>query len=178
MIGRRLARLFAAVVLLASGTYFFVYLWRWEWNRAVIAGILFIAAEVALGTSSILGRLAARPATSRAAAGGGATAGAGPGGPSPDVVARLRETAPPPRTSFAWLSPKSEQMGVFVPVLMGMGVVASALAWLVERLARRTASPALEKRLATRLAVLSWPRAGLASTAADASSVLARPVRR
>ncbi|MFP5319705.1 MAG: hypothetical protein ACLGI2_15585 [Acidimicrobiia bacterium] len=176
MIGRRMARLFAAVVLLASGTYFFVYLWRWEWNRAVIAGILFIAAEVGLGTSSILGRLAARPATTGAAPGGGT--GGGPGGPAPDVVARLRETAPPPRTSFAWLSPKPEQMGVFVPVLMGMGVVASALAWVVERLARRTASPALERRLAARLAVLSWPRAGLTSTAADASSILARPVRR
>jgi len=166
-----MTRLFAAVVLLASGTYFFVYLWRWEWNRAVVAGILFLAAEVGLGTSTVLERLKSRGPALAPAAGPAA-------GPTPEVVARLRETAPPPRTSFAWLSPKSEQMGVFVPVLMGMGVVASALAWVVERLARRTASPALERRLAARLAVLSWPRSGLASGGTDAVSILARPVRR
>ena len=177
MIGRRMARLFAAVVLLASGTYFFVYLWRWEWNRAVVAGILFLAAEVGLGTSSILERLKNRAPVATGAGAGTAPALAG-AGPAPDVVARLRETAPPPRTSFAWLSPKSEQMGVFVPVLMGMGVVASALAWVVERLARRTASPVLERRLAARLSVLSWPSAGLASSGPDAVSILARPVRR
>jgi hypothetical protein len=177
MIGRRMARLFAAVVLLASGTYFFVYLWRWEWNRAMVAGILFLAAEIGLGTSTVLDRLRTRDgAVERrpvpAAAGVVAT------GPDPEVVARLRETAPPPRTSFAWLKPKSDQMGVFVPVLMGMGVVASALAWVIERLARRTANPALERRLAARLSVLSWPARGLSSTGADPTSLLARPTRR
>lgn len=171
MIARRIARVFAAVVLLASGTYFFVYLWRWEWNRAVVAGILFLAAEIGLGTSTVLERLRSRDGA----------AGAGPGAPvaagrtDPEVVARLRETAPPPRSSFSWLSPRSDQMGVFVPVLMGMGVVASALAWVVERLARRTASPALERRLAARLAVLAWPAAGLTSVAADSTALLARP---
>lgn len=167
---QRLARLLAAVVLLTSGAYFFVYLWRWEWNRAVIAGILFLAAEIALGTSMVLARLPAGRGWERGAT--GTTTG-----PDPEVVARLRETAPPPHSSFAWLRPRGDQMGVFVPVLMGMGVVASALAWVVERLARRTAGPALERRLAARLSVLSWPPAGLVPTRPSPPSILTRPAR-
>jgi hypothetical protein len=69
-------------------------------------------------------------------------------------------------------------MGVFVPVLMGMGVVASALAWVIERLARATARPALERRLAARLAPLSWPDGGLVRAAEEPLAILARPVRR
>ncbi len=46
---------------------------------------------------------------------------------------------------------------MFVPVLLGAGVVLSALAWVVERLARVTAGAALERGLAVRLAVLSLP---------------------
>ena len=44
----RIASLFGVVVMAATALYFFVYLWRWEWNRALIAGVLFVAAEVAM----------------------------------------------------------------------------------------------------------------------------------
>ena len=144
MRANRLASLLGVVVLLASGLYFFVYLWRWEWNRAMVAGLLFVAAEVGLATGLVLRRISR---LGRAA--------------PPEVVARIRETAPPPRDHFAWLRPR-DQMGVFVPVLMGVGAVASALAWVVERLARATAGPGLERGLAGRMAPLSWPAAGLA----------------
>jgi hypothetical protein len=157
----RLASLLGVVVLVASGLYFFVYLWRWEWNRALIAGLLFVAAEVGLATGMVLTRLRRL----------GAAAG-------PEVVARIRETAPPPRDHFEWLKPRGE-MGVFVPVLMGVGAVASVLAWVVERLARATASPVMEQGLAGRLAPLSWPGAGLGGRSehdADPLALLTGPV--
>lgn len=143
MRANRLPSLLAVVVLLASGLYFFVYLWRWEWNRALVAGVLFLAAEVGLATVLVLDRLRRLGAQAR-----------------PETVARVREAAPPPRDHFAWLQSK-DQMGVFVPVLMGVGVVVSALAWVVERLARSTAGPALERGLAGRMTPISWPAAGL-----------------
>ena len=60
--------------------------------------------------------------------------------------------------------------------LIGMGVVASGLAWLVERLARATAGPALERGLASRLAPLAWPTGGLVpETGDDPLAVLERP---
>lgn len=182
MIARRIGRIGGLVVLVAAGTYFFVYLWRWEWNRAVVAGILFLAAEIGLATASLLDRL-------RALASGSPRQAAGPANPAnpanpatpptadPAVLAHLRDTAPPPRDHFAWLSPRSGQTGVFVPVLMGMGVVVSALAWVVERLARSTAKPVLERRLATRLSPLSWPSAGLVPHQPEPLDILSRPVR-
>ncbi len=149
----RLAGVLGGVVMATTALYFFVYLWRWEWNRALIAGVLFVATEVAMATATVLRRLRGLADTLAA--------------PDPAVLARIRESAPPPRDHFEWLSPKSGQMGVFVPVLIGMGVVASGLAWLVERLARATAGPVLERGLAARLGPLAWPAGGLVPEAED-----------
>ncbi len=159
----RLPSLLGVVVLLASGLYFFVYLWRWEWNRAVVAGVLFLAAEVGLATALVLDRLSRLGAQAR-----------------PETVARIREAAPPPHDHFAWLRP-GDRMGVFVPVLMGVGAVAAALAWVVERLARATAGPVLERGLAGRMAPISWPAAGLGGRPdhdPDPLSLLGGPVYR
>ena len=166
MIARRIFRLGGTVVLVASGIYFFVYLWRWEWNRAVVAGILFLAAEVGLSAATILDRLR------------GLSFAASRGTSDPQVLARLHETAPPPRNYFAWLSPREGHTSVFVPVLLGMGVVASALAAIVERLARATAKPVMERDLAARLGPVSWPTTGLVRPHVDPTAVLSRPVRR
>ena len=157
----RIPSLLGIVVLAASGLYFFVYLWRWEWNRAVVAGVLFVAAEVGLATVVVLDRIRRLGEQAR-----------------PETVARIRETAPPPRDHFAWLQPK-DQMGAFVPVLMGVGAVVSALAWAVERLARATARPTLERGLAGRMTAISWPAAGLGGRAdhdPDPLSLLSGPV--
>ena len=35
----------------------FVYLYRWEWNRAIVAGIIFLAAEVGLLGAALFSRL-------------------------------------------------------------------------------------------------------------------------
>ena len=72
----------------ASGAYVFVYLYRWEWNRALVSGVIFLAAEIALLGALILDRVArlgrrldestgaigaARPSTSACCAGSGTT---------------------------------------------------------------------------------------------------------
>jgi hypothetical protein len=52
-------------------------------------------------------------------------------------------------------------MSVFLPFLLGVGAVASGLAWAVEQLARRTTAPSLERQLARRMAPLALPAGGL-----------------
>src|SRR5690606_41246707 len=54
---RLLRNLLGAVTLAASGTYTFVYLYRWEWNRAIMSAAIFVAAEVALVGSLLVQRL-------------------------------------------------------------------------------------------------------------------------
>lgn len=148
---------------LASGVYLFVYLFRWEWHRAVVAGILFLAAEVALAAAAILDRL--RSIEQKLAAG----AAAGPDEAAADALAHLRATAPEPRTNFDWLTRQESGMPVFVPLLLGAGVVLSGAAWLVERVARVTARPALERGLAARLAPLGLPAGTLSGAPAPAA---------
>ncbi|MGQ0520526.1 MAG: hypothetical protein ACT4PX_05150 [Actinomycetota bacterium] len=149
----RYAVLMGAVA--ASGVYLFVYLFRWEWHRALVAGVLFVGAEIALASAAILDRL--RAIESRLQAGAPAGAGAAPAAGGPEALERLREAQPEPRTNFDWLTRQSGEMSVFVPLLLGAGVVLSGMAWIVERLARATAGPVLERGLSVRLAPLSMP---------------------
>jgi len=155
---RRIATVLAATTLAGSGTYLFVYLYRWEWNRAIIAGVFFLAAEVALVAAAVLSRLRALESGLRQPP---------PSAASPRVLHHVREAAPAPRDHFAWLRPQPERMGVFVPILMGAGFVLSGLAWLVERLARSTATPRLEDRLALALGALALPSGHLLGVGAD-----------
>ena len=57
MNARKIGLLGALATLVASGAYVFVYLYRWEWNRAQVSAAIFIAAEVGAG-----GLAARRPA--------------------------------------------------------------------------------------------------------------------
>jgi xanthosine utilization system XapX-like protein len=165
MIARRIGWVVAAVTLAASATYVFVYLYRWEWNRALMSSALFIVAEVGL-----VGMLLARRLTKiehrldQSVASG-----------RHQTVQHLRASAPPPRVRFEWLS-RPDQMNVFVPVLLGAGVVLSGLAWLVERLARLTARPLAEHALAARLDDLQLPAKGFLDDAADPFALLRGPV--
>jgi hypothetical protein len=167
MNARLLGTAIGAVTLAASGTYVFVYLDRWEWNRALISGVIFVAAEVALATLFLANRLTRL------------TAGTAPRREqmrAERTLGRLRATAPTGRDHFAWIR-RPEQMNVFVPVLMGAGVVLSGLAWGVERLAHLTARPALEQGLARRLGTLAPPADGFVP-APDAVDLLRRPTTR
>jgi hypothetical protein len=166
---RRAGWAVAGLTLAASGSYVFVYLYRWEWNRALMSSALFIAAEVAL-VAMVLGRRLAgieRRLDER-----------GPGqrgvGERDRVVARLRETSPPPKVKFEWLS-RPDQMNVFVPVLLGAGVLLSGLAWVVERLARATARPMAERHLAGRLHHLRLPANGFLDPGHDPFAALRGP---
>ena len=158
MSARRFAVALGVVVLLASGTYVFVYLYRWEWNRALFAAALFIATEVALGLAWVMERLRqltdAVDRLQRA---------------DPNTLSRVREARPPGRRHFAWLAPQADRFDVFVPILMGAGVVLSGLAWVVEKLARSTAGPTMERALAARLGALALPRDGFLPPRQDSS---------
>jgi hypothetical protein len=139
-------------VMVASGAYVFVYLYRWEWNRALISAAIFVAAEVGLVATLLFERLARvdrrmQALTSRER-------------PIPDerIRSRLQEHVPEPANPFAWLT--RSQTNVFVPVLLGAGVVLSGLAWLVDRIARATAGPVVESGLVRRSA-LQPPAGGL-----------------
>ncbi|HEV3495993.1 MAG TPA: hypothetical protein VHA34_06575 [Actinomycetes bacterium] len=176
----RVAQLAALLVLIGSGVYLVVYLYRWEWNRALIAGVFFLIAEVGLGIALMLQRLGrVEEQLSRAATTGAVL-------PPPTVSAeaydemlgRIQETAPQARDHFSWLRSENQGMGVFVPVLMGAGVIASALAWLVERLARATAQPVLERGLAARLTPLAWPTRAYTEVDPDPLDLLTGPTGR
>jgi hypothetical protein len=165
---RRLALVVGAASAAASAIYTIVYLYRWEWHRALVAAVFLVVAEVALATVAVLRRLAAleqRLKTLSAAA---------PPPPPPGVLERVRETAPPPQPVFAWLTPNGTN--VFLPILLGAGVLASGVAWMVETLARATARPVLERRLASRLGVLALPAGGLLRPAPPAAAAPARRV--
>ena len=156
---RRASLVMIVGVLAASGGYALIYLFRWEWHRAIIAGVFFVAAEVGLGTALLLrrlGRLERRlDDLARAPRAIASTE------PDPAVLARLRESAPPAPKPFAWLDPNQPNLSVFLPFLLGVGALASVLAWVVEQTARHTTTPALERRLARRLASLALPGGGL-----------------
>ena len=164
MTGRRIAYLAAIVTIAASGYYFFVYLTRWEWNRALTSGVILLAAEIALVGALVLDRI------------GRLRSNLTPVAPSrreprAQVLARIRETAPAQRNHFAWLRPESTN--VFVPVLLGAGVIVSGIAWVVERIARATAGKSMERGLALQLESLAPPAEGLIAADSDPLSLFA-----
>jgi hypothetical protein len=148
---KRVAYASAILALLFSGIYMFVYLYRWEWNRALMAGVIFIAAEIAIGVAAVLERVKAIEKRLSE-----------PDATQRRVLERIEESGPESKARFSWLEEKSGELNVFIPVLLGAGVVASGIAWLVERLAGATAKPALERNLAARLAPISLPAGALA----------------
>lgn len=149
---KRIAYLVSGLVILSSGTYLFVYLYRWEWNRALIAGVIFIAAEIALAAMMILEKLRVMEQRIADASPQASTA-----------LEDIRSSAPLPRKPFRWLTGGDGDLSVFIPVLMGAGVIFSGIAWAIERFARITARPALEQGLALRLQPLALPEGGFLS---------------
>lgn len=148
-----LLRILGWIVLLASGTYLLVYLYRWEWNRALISGLFFVAAEVALAASSILRRLTTLERRL-------------------DEVTHATRRLPPAEADdagpFSWLD--DQQIGVFVPVLLGVGVILSAVAYGIERVAAASGSWAGDAAAMRRLRRLARPHGSLVPAAVEASS--------
>jgi hypothetical protein len=65
------------------------------------------------------------------------------------------------------LSPRNSGTNVFVPILMGAGLILSGLAWLVERIARHTAGRWNDGALARQLATWSPAAGGFLDDADD-----------
>ncbi len=153
---RRIPLLLMAAVGAVCAAYTVIYLVRWEWNRALIAAIFFVAVEVLFVGALVLDRL--RRIEQTLAEVGEQTRPA----PETDVALdALRATAPDPPDRFAWIRDQSTSTNVFLPVLLGAGIAASALAWVVERVAHATVTPSLERRLAQRLGTVAAPAGGL-----------------
>lgn len=156
---RKLAWLVGALALLGCGGYVFVYLYRWEWNRAVMMAAFFIATEVALATALVLRSLAEL----RGDRGERASV------PDVAVAERLRDAAPR-RDHFAWLGVNGDRTSVFITMVVGGGVLVSGLAWAVDRLAGRTTGRRMEVELAGQLEAIAFPDEGFV---ADETEVLA-----
>ena len=133
--------------LLASAVYMVVSLNRWEWNRALFFGLIVLIAEVGLATGLVLRRLARLEHNITRNA-------------DPAVVQILSETRPT-RDRFAWMREQTGQLNVFITFLVGGGVLLSGIAWVVDRVASKTSSPAGEERLARQLYPITYPAGGL-----------------
>ena len=133
--------------LVAGALYMVVSLNRWEWNRALFFGLIVLIAEVGLATALVLRRLARIEYQINRVE-------------DPEVRTILRDTRPS-RDRFAWLRQSSTQLNVFITFLVGGGVLISAIAWVVDRVASNTTSPAGEENLVRRLSPISYPSGGL-----------------
>lgn len=164
MSARRIGLALVALTMAGTGSYVFVYLYRWEWNRALVSAALFLAAEVALVGWRLADRVANldRRIDSLTADRQALT------------LRRIQDTAPAQRVGFEWLRPQGTS--VFVPVLMGAGVVLSGLAWVVEKLARSTAQPVAERGLVAQLAPLAVPAHGFLEREPDPLALIRQPL--
>ena len=123
------------VVVLVSATYVVVDLARWEWNRAVLAALVCVAALVVFATVVLLGQLVRldqrlddvmrRGASERTVL---PTRPAEPGVGAPH---------------FPWLEQPRDR-GVFVPILLGAGAILSFLASVIERVSGVVAHTGLD----------------------------------
>jgi hypothetical protein len=169
-----------------AASYVLVYLYRWEWNRALTAAALLLVAEVALvGVASIdrLRRVEARlesisresqatmaglTVLSNAVISQADTRGSLSRGVPASTVARDSTGGDLPSGGdspivFPWLRDPDEpadRFGVFIPILMGAGILLSGIAWLVERLARSVSRSRLQDGPFDRLGFLTLPLGG------------------
>jgi hypothetical protein len=141
---RRLGWSVVVVALVATGAYTLVYVYRWEWNRALFTAVLFVAAEIVLAVMVVVRRM--RRLEEQIGASAAATRS----------LRHLQDTRPA-HDHFAWLERSVSRTSVFITLLLGAGVLFSTLAWIIDRIARRTATPVLERGLARRLAPLAFP---------------------
>jgi hypothetical protein len=133
--------------LLAGALYMVVSLNRWEWNRALFFGLIVLIAEVGLATGLVLRRLARLEHVSSRV--------------DPAVANIIREARPPSPDRFAWLRESNHNLNVFITFLVGGGVMLSGIAWVVDRVASKSSSPAGEERLGRQLNPISYPSGGL-----------------
>jgi hypothetical protein len=149
----------AGIGTLAAGlVYMVVSLNRWEWNRALFFGLIVVIAEVGLATGLVLRKLTDVQRSRQI---------------DPAVLAVLRDSRPGSPDRFAWLKQTSGRTNVFITFLVGGGVLLSAMAWMVDRVASKTSTPQGEEQLAADLGAIRYPPGGLL---VDDVTVLAQEV--
>ncbi len=153
-IAKRIATLLLAAAAAAALYYLVRHLYRWEWHRALFSALVVIAAEIA-GCTAYVVRVIRRTSDEDRA-----SRRREPTHLDPVVLARIRNSRQPSRRHFAWLQDRSE-LSVFVSFLIGGGVLVSAGAWLVDRIAQGTAGAGRERDLADRLSAIAYPEDGL-----------------
>ncbi|WP_405988189.1 hypothetical protein [Streptomyces sp. NBC_00986] len=140
-----------------AGYYMVLYLTRWEWQRALMSGVvLLLVVEVLLATVVLLtrfSRMEDRLEESDARV--------------DEVRRRLEQTRTPHPNQLRWVRSVdmqeldgTQRTFVFVPVLMAAGAALSGIAMVIQKLAGATARPGAERRLAGRLAALTAPELG------------------
>lgn len=152
---RLLSWLIGITTLLGAGAYVLIYLYRWEWHRALICAAFFLAAEIAVSVAVLLRRL---DRIERRLAGEKAHTMAE--GRDPRVLAHIQHNRVS-REPFAWLRRQANSTNVFIPILLGSGALLSGVAWLVERTAGGAARGHLDGRLARELAAIEFPAGDL-----------------
>lgn len=162
---KAIAWLGGLTTLVVAGAYTTVSLARWEWNRALFFGLLFLAAEVGLAAALVLRRLARversladlRPPPSAS--------------PAHDALRRTRGQA----DRFPWLrvdpAEAVTRTNVFITLVVGGGILLSGGAWVLDKVAARTVDPGRERDLGRELDAIAY-RPGLL---VDDVTALARP---
>jgi hypothetical protein len=147
-LARTVGLILATVILAVSGAYVIIDLARWEWNRAIVSGLVCIAAlviVVAMVLTRQLRRLEERvEALADRQRSEVVLPGTGLSGIA--VHGALRDaTAEAASARFRWLETPPDRLGVFVPVLLGAGVIVSLLTYLIERIAGAVASVTVDR---------------------------------
>ncbi|MGW1992139.1 hypothetical protein [Embleya sp. NPDC001921] len=148
---RYLTFLFGGIAGAASACYAVVYLYRWEWNRAVFCLLIFVIVEILVVATVLLGRIARLERH------------LGEADDRTEEARRRLEQAHDEtgKGRFRWLDAdrldSRDTHHVFVPVLLAAGVVLSGVAWVIQRIARLTSHPVSTGLLARRLVALNAP---------------------
>lgn len=153
-IAKRIAMLLLAAAAVAALYYLVRHLYRWEWHRALFSALVLVAAEIAMCTAYVVRTI------KRTAEDDRSSRQREPTRLDPVVLARIQGGRRSPSRHFDWLRDRSE-LSVFVTFLVGGGVVVSAGAWLVDRIAQGTAGAVRERDLTQRLHGIAYPDDGL-----------------
>jgi hypothetical protein len=144
-IARAIGFALAAVIVAVSGIYVVIDLARWEWNRAVISALVMIAALIVLVAMMLFRQLHGIEQRIEALERSG--------GAGAEALGALRSANDAAAgRHFRWLERPPDRLGVFIPVLLGAGVLLSLAAYVVERVAGLFAEATLDPRTARKLA--------------------------
>jgi len=146
-----------------AAIYFFVYLYRWEMHRALVAGVLFVAGEIAVATTLVLRKLESLRVPSQASVDSHSSSDV-----RVEPLPSTRDQSQTAQRHFRWLG--VDRMNVFIPVLLGANIIVSGVAWLVEHLAR--GSPLQGRSVERDLASLAIPAGGFVEASSSRGLVV------